>query len=158
MLYLPIMENFVQMREVLAPSGVYLLLYQGEVVYVGKSLRIFGRLESHHLNLRRVLAGKPPYHSQHGPVIMFDDVWIRFLPVDRIDAEEIRLIRHYQPKHNNHFRRVKFEIKHLPAIRELFNRARTEELVPLVRRKLPRLRSTFVPPPDMAQGRRRVRV
>jgi hypothetical protein len=118
------MEKYVQFREVLHPSGVYMLLRHEKVVYVGKSLNIFARLSRHYTNLQRKRAGKPPYGNHAGPVIEFDDVQARFLPVDELDREEVKLILLHLPEFNMHHNYVPKDLTHIPAFRELLLKAK----------------------------------
>ena len=129
-----IMEKFVQFREVLHPSGVYALIRSEKVVYVGKSLNLFARLSKHYTNLQRKRAGKPPYGNHSGPVIDFDDVMVKFLPVDVIDREEAKLIQQYLPEHNIQHNIAPKDLAHIPAFQELLRKARLKEGPAIARR------------------------
>jgi hypothetical protein len=129
-----IMEKFVQLREVLHPSGVYALIRLEKVVYVGKSLNLFARLSKHYTNLTRKRSGKPPYSNAAGPVIDFDDVMVKFCPVDVLDKEEVKLIQQYLPEHNTQHNVVPRDLTHIPAFQELLRKARLKEGPTIARR------------------------
>src|SRR5215469_1158054 len=110
--------------------GVYLLLRQGEVVYVGQSVNVLARVNAHWNNLQRVRKGKKPYHTGGGyewTVVPFDEVRIkRCLPCD-LDREELALIQRYLPKKNTLLNRpekpMEKNIRDLPCIQALFKKA-----------------------------------
>lgn len=132
------MENFVRLREVLTPVGVYALLWQGTVIYVGKSVNLLQRLSMHYVKMQRHLKGLPPYESHHSDPIVFDDVYIKWVPVDMLDREEIRLIQRYQPRYNVLMNRPKVDLSHIPAFAELLRKARRQ---PTIIRRMPRATS-----------------
>lgn len=76
-------------------SGVYALAYRGEVVYVGKSKCMLGRIYSH-----RSLRGKKalPWLPIKG--LLFDEIFIRPCHPDAIDELEYEMINLYKPRHN----------------------------------------------------------
>ena len=118
------MEEFVRFREVLTPSGVYVLLHHGKVVYAGKSKNIFSRMSKHYTGMVRHLKGMEPYRNHDGPVILFDDVMVKFCAVDVLDLEEVQLIQRYLPQYNIRLNRPRYDLSHLPAFQELLSRAR----------------------------------
>lgn len=130
------MEKFVQFQEVLHPSGVYVLLRSGVVVYVGKSLNLFARLSKHYTNLQRKRAGKPPYNNAAGPVIDFDDVMVKFCPVDVLDREEVALILQHRPVHNTQHNILTRDLMHIPAFQELLRKGRLKEGPTIARRPI----------------------
>ena len=69
-------------------------------------------------------AGKPRYGNHAGPVIEFDDVQARFLPVDELDREEVKLILLHLPEFNMHHNYVPKDLTHIPAFRELLLKAK----------------------------------
>ena len=119
-----IMEDFVRLREILTPVGVYALLWQGTIIYVGKSTNLLARLSMHYTKMQRHLKGLPPYEGHHAPPIVFDDVWVKWLPCDKHDREEVRLIQKYQPRYNVAYNRPKVDLSHIPAFQELLAKAR----------------------------------
>ncbi len=136
-----IMEKFVRWREVLAPTGVYLLLWRGEVVYVGKSLNLYSRLSTHYTNMRRRLRGLTPYDDHREP-ILFDDVMVMFCPRDMLDKEEAALILRHQPTHNVQHKHPALALGHIPAFQELLARGRRQ---PSVLRRFPRRPTPAMP-------------
>lgn len=135
------MEDFVRFREVVTPVGVYCLYWQGTVVYVGKSTNLFARLGKHYVKMQRHLKGLPPYDQNEGPPVVFDDVWVKWVPIDILDREEVRLIQRFQPRFNVLLNRPKVDLNHIPAFRELLAKARRQ---PSVLRRLPRRTSVVV--------------
>jgi hypothetical protein len=91
----------------LEKSGVYLLINNGRVIYVGQSRDIFARISKHRNNLIRYRAGKPPISQ--GPyierVIIFNEVWVQFAEIHELDRLEVKLIDQYQPKFNINLKR-----------------------------------------------------
>jgi len=150
-----IMEDFVRLREVLTPVGVYMLYWQGTVVYVGKSLNIFYRLSTHYNQMLRRLEGKLPYREK-GPPILFDDVYVKWVHVDKLDREEIALIQRYQPIHNTRLNRKSYDLSHIPAFAELLKKAKKSPSV--LRRSFPRVTPLVVDGFKRASERRRVTV
>jgi hypothetical protein len=131
------MEKFVQLSEVLRPTGVYALLNQGKVVYVGKSKNIFRRLSEHYSNQVRVRKGKPCYgagHGGRGPAILFDDVRVKYCAIDRLDAEETKLIQEHLPPGNVHHVVPRYDMRGIPAFQELLKRARARGVPNYLRR------------------------
>ena len=79
-------------------SGCYLLLWRGEVVYVGKSSNVLMRLTTHRNNLARHLMGKHGYENSR--VIRFDTMRFCFCARGEIDKVEVQLIAQYRPRFN----------------------------------------------------------
>jgi hypothetical protein len=121
-------EDFVRLKEVLAPVGVYVLYWQGKVVYVGKSLNIFGRLSTHFVQMRRRLNGAAPY-AQHQPPILFDDVGVKWCTVEEINRVEIGLIARYRPRYNTQHLPPHSVAMRIPALKELLARAKKQPVV-----------------------------
>ena len=101
-------EGFVALQGVVAPSGVYLLLVRGEVVYVGQSENVYQRFTSHYNAKVRGYRKKRPrfLNSQLSPYdirimpIPFDSVLVRWLPKAELDKAEAALIARFKPKYN----------------------------------------------------------
>lgn len=76
--------------------GVYALTLKGEIVYIGRSIRLYERLYAH------AHAIKSRRARLHGGVkrILFDGVVIRPCALEEVESLEARLIREYKPKHN----------------------------------------------------------
>jgi hypothetical protein len=131
------MEKFVNFRDVLTPVGVYILLLQGTVVYVGKSKNVFARLSKHWTNMVRYRKGLPMYGGHESrKVILFDDVEVKFCAVDELDREEIGLIQKHLPQHNNHHCVERYDLRHIPAFQELLARAKKRQIPNYLRRDL----------------------
>lgn len=90
-----ILEGFADVSETLR-CGVYALVYQGVVVYVGQSKCMLTRIYSHR-NARRS-KDLPKWFPIKG--IQFDEIHVRPCHPDRIDALERELINLYKPRHN----------------------------------------------------------
>jgi len=75
--------------------GVYALVYNGVVVYVGQSRKMLSRIYTH-----RTLCGKrkPPQVKTRG--IRFEEVWIRRCRVEDLDRIEKEMIQKYRPRYN----------------------------------------------------------
>lgn len=86
--------GFINASEILR-SGVYALVWKGEVVYIGKSKAMLVRIYSH----RSAARGKSPSWL---PVkgIVFDEVHIRPCSLAVIDELEYQMINLYKPKYN----------------------------------------------------------
>lgn len=89
------------------PSGVYMLLWRGQVVYVGQSIQMWARVNSHWNNLVRVRKGKRPYGNNLTAALQieFDEVKLVYCPKQNLDAMEQSLIQKYLPKHNTNLKR-----------------------------------------------------
>lgn len=78
-------------------SGVYALVYQGRVVYIGKSKSMIVRISTHRSNARRK---SPSWLPASAKGIIFDEVHIQPCHPDVIDELEYDLINLYKPKYN----------------------------------------------------------
>lgn len=93
--------DWMDFTDCLEPSGVYLLMLEGRVVYAGKSTNVFNRLAQHRNRLRKPT--KPGYRpGAAGPIkiIQFDEVRVCFARVEDLDDLERELILQYQPEGN----------------------------------------------------------
>src|SRR5882762_7478218 len=79
--------------------GVYALLRRGEVVYVGKSKKLWIRLYNHCNNRGKVLY-LPPGYTTPKKGIQFDDIWVWPCMLGQLDSLEVCLIQKYVPKYN----------------------------------------------------------
>lgn len=80
-------------------GGVYALVHRGNVVYVGKSKVMLGRIYSH-----RVAWGKKSQKAVGlKPIkgILFDAIWVRPCPLTDIDELESTMINLYKPRYNS---------------------------------------------------------
>ncbi len=91
-------DRFVEIP--LHTSGVYALVCQLRVVYIGKSINVLSRISTHRNNMRRKIRGKPTSLSVQRPVIIFDRVFVRFCPENELDMWEFRMIDKYKPEMN----------------------------------------------------------
>jgi hypothetical protein len=77
-------DDFIDISFMLNP-GVYALVFNGEVVYIGMSTRLLGRFREH--------INKVP----------FSQVYIKFCAADAVSELEAELIAKYRPKYNRLF-------------------------------------------------------
>jgi hypothetical protein len=89
------LEGFVNVSTLLKP-GVYALLKDGVVVYIGQSVRPLARVEAHRsLWGRKKAPGWLPIRG-----ILFDEVHVLPCRVEQLDEAERTLIDLYKPKFN----------------------------------------------------------
>jgi hypothetical protein len=89
------LEGFVNVSPLLKP-GVYALLKDGVVVYIGQSVRPLARVEAHRsLWGRKKAPGWLPIRG-----ILFDEVHVLPCRVEQLDEVERTLIDLYKPKFN----------------------------------------------------------
>lgn len=93
------LEGFVGIGEVLR-SGVYALMQHRQVVYIGKSKCMLGRIYTHRNLWSNSRRGQktPRWLPIQG--VQFDDVMIRPCPLHLLDELEAELIAKYRPRHN----------------------------------------------------------
>jgi hypothetical protein len=105
-------------------TGVYVLMWKGEVLYVGKSLNIFHRIGQHVTAMRRHKKGLLRYKSKEEvPFIEFDKIMVKWVPISRIDAEELKLIQRFLPEHNVKMNRVNIDVSDIPGVAKLIANA-----------------------------------
>ena len=101
------LPGFVNVSQVLR-SGIYALVYRGEVVYIGQSRAMIVRVYSHRSNARRATPAWMPIKG-----VVFDEVHVMPCPLDKLDELEYDLINLYKPRGNTN-------LKHrLPSTREV---------------------------------------
>ena len=89
------LEGFVNTSVMLKP-GVYALLKEGVVVYIGQSIKPLSRVEAHRsLWGRKKAPGWLPIRG-----ILFDEVHVLPCRVEQLDEVERALIDLYKPKFN----------------------------------------------------------
>jgi len=89
-------EGFVDIT-VIRRCGVYLMLWKGEVVYVGQSIKLHSRVSNHiHGQSKRQV--KLSGRTIRGAV--FDRILVMPCALADLDRVEKELIEKYQPKHN----------------------------------------------------------
>lgn len=89
------LEGFVNLSASLKP-GIYALLCQGVVVYIGQSRKPLSRIEAHRsLWGRKKAPGWLPIRG-----ILFDEVHVLPCRIEQLDEVERALIDLYKPKYN----------------------------------------------------------
>lgn len=114
---MPMMEDFVELP--LHPSGVYMLVWRGRVVYVGQSVNVLSRVSTHRNNYERALKGKPTYASRSmgdTRVIRFDKAFVKFCEVRELDRLELELIIKHKPEFNVQLRERRAVVIDLGAL------------------------------------------
>lgn len=101
------MDGFTDASELIRP-GVYVLLSQGKVVFVGKGERSMLAKIAAHRDLARKRA--PVWLPIKG--IVFDQVFIKYVHPDHLDEVYEDLIAEHSPRHNTIF---PLYIPHSPA-------------------------------------------
>jgi len=88
-------DGFHEVSPVLA-CGVYALVHRGEVVYIGQSRVMLGRVANHRAQWGRArgVASAAPRG------ILFDQLFVRPCTPDALDALEAEMIERYQPRFN----------------------------------------------------------
>lgn len=92
------MDGFVDVSAVLR-RGVYILLHQDKVVYVGQASLMLGRVYKHRVawgsKSRKPITGAIPAKG-----MLFDQIMIRPCQLGEANELEKALIKQYQPRHN----------------------------------------------------------
>ena len=85
-------------------SGIYVLVKRGVVIYVGKSKTLYSRIYTHKHFANRGAKGKaiPSWLPVKG--MQFDEVHIKYVHVDALDAEEAAAINKYKPHYNTNLK------------------------------------------------------
>lgn len=86
---------------VIRAAGIYLLLWKGNVVYVGQSRTVYQRVYQHIISrgkLRKIQTLNPKPKLKVG--FAFDQVLVRACSISELDGLERELIAKYKPKHN----------------------------------------------------------
>jgi hypothetical protein len=118
------LEGFEAFGHPTIGTGVYVLLLNGVVMYVGKSLNIFHRIGQHMGAMRRHQRGlRPQKGKEETPLIEFDQVMVKWVPIHRIDAEEMKLIQRFLPEHNDLLKRVPIDVSDIPGVAKLIKEA-----------------------------------
>lgn len=79
--------------------GVYALVRRGEIVYIGKSRKLWIRLYNH-CNNRGKVVYLPEGCLRQNKGINFDDIWIWPCMLGQMDSLEVHLIHKYEPRYN----------------------------------------------------------
>ena len=93
------LPNGVLSFKALMHCGVYALVRKGEIVYVGKTKKLWIRLYAH-CNGRAKLPPMPVGYTTQKKGIQFDDIWVWPCMWGQLDSLEVCLIQKYDPKYN----------------------------------------------------------
>lgn len=93
------LEGFSDVSQVLQ-SGVYALVKKGVVIYVGKAKRLEARISAHRSVARTAARGGRIPHWMPIRGFVFDQVFVRCVHVDSLDAVEREMIELYKPRFN----------------------------------------------------------
>jgi hypothetical protein len=91
------LEGFIDVSDVLRP-GVYALVRNGVVVYVGQGKRMLARIEAHRSNWGR--KAMPAWMPASLRGVLFDEVFVLPCRVEDLDRLERAMIDLYKPKYN----------------------------------------------------------
>lgn len=93
------LEGFAKVSDIVR-SGVYALVHQRKVVYVGKSKCMLGRIAAHRSVWSSQRRGNkvPSWLPMRG--VLFDEVFIRPCRVDQMDDLEAEMIALHRPRYN----------------------------------------------------------
>jgi len=94
-----VMMEFVDAGWLLRPC-VYLLIWRGEVVYVGQSRKPLSRLYTHVSAMRGAARGRSQPSWLSSKAVRFDDLRVRPCASAELNDLERSLIEQYKPKHN----------------------------------------------------------
>jgi len=90
------LQGFADVSAVLG-QGIYALVAQGKVVYIGKAKQMLARVYTHRSNARK---RSPAWLSDLAKGIVFDEVHVMPCHPDQIDDLEHALINFYKPRYN----------------------------------------------------------
>lgn len=93
------LEGFADVSWILK-SGVYALLKNGVVIYIGQSKGMISRIYTHKTAWGAKSRGKPSPDWMPTKGILFDEVWVRPCSLDVLDELEREMIDLYKPKFN----------------------------------------------------------
>src|SRR5882762_1704819 len=82
--------------------GVYVLVYNGKILYVGQSMEAFQRIGQHRGNMRQVRLGRRK-HGEYGNGVrymLFNEVYFIACGRDELDKLELETIAQLEPKFN----------------------------------------------------------
>lgn len=92
-----VIEGFVNVSAILGP-GVYALVRDGVVVYIGQSKRMLSRVSAHKSNWGR--KSTPSWLPPSCRGILFDEVHVLPCRVEDLDEVEATMINLYKPRYN----------------------------------------------------------
>jgi hypothetical protein len=91
------LEGFINVSAILR-CGVYALVREGVVVYVGQSKKMLGRVAAHKSNWGR--KSMPAWMPASLRGVLFDEVHVLPCKVEQLDQLEKAIIDLYKPKYN----------------------------------------------------------
>lgn len=93
------LEGFAEVSEILK-AGVYALVKNGVVIYVGKSRSLYARIYTHRTTAARKAKGKtiPTWLPAKG--FVFDQVFVKTCRLEELDELERSMINLYKPRYN----------------------------------------------------------
>ncbi len=91
------LEGFIDVTPILR-CGVYALVRDGVVVYVGQSKKMLSRVEAHRSNWGR--KSTPSWMPASFRGVLFDQVFVMPCRVEDLDRLERAMIDLYSPKYN----------------------------------------------------------
>ena len=102
-------HDFFDVTQILR-AGVYILCFEGKVVYIGKSKRMYSRIYAH----KNITASKrakevPSWLPIKG--VLFDEVHVRPCAIEQLNALERQYINLYKPRYNIHLKRKGEKVK-----------------------------------------------
>ncbi len=92
-----VLAGFVEVSAILR-CGVYALLRDGVVVYIGQSKKMLARIEAHRSNWGR--KSTPAWMPASLRGVLFDQVYVLPCRVEDLDQLERAMIDLYKPKYN----------------------------------------------------------
>ena len=92
-----VLEGFINVSSILGP-GVYALIREGVVVYVGQSKKMLQRISAHKSNWGR--KAQPEWMPVSLRGVLFDEVHVLPCRVESLDELEAVMIDLYKPRYN----------------------------------------------------------
>jgi hypothetical protein len=103
-------DGFVDITQVLQPA-IYALVYEGQIVYIGKSNMPCVRLGQHAVGpLKAIPTPFKKAKVVRGYKMKFDSVWILPCPTVDLHSVERALIEHHTPKYNIRYNKTNLDI------------------------------------------------
>jgi len=129
-------DGFINVTQVMKPA-VYALVYQGRVVYVGRTKTPCSRFTSHlYGTTSKAIPGPATFKSRvvSNYKMTFDEIWIRPCAQDELHEVETAMIKKYSPKYNlNHSSFQRTEVDFGQLLDRLIS-AETKTVASIVRR------------------------
>lgn len=93
------LDGFSDVSDILR-AGVYALVKNGVVIYVGKSKTLYQRIYAHRHTERRAAKGKPIPSWLPIRGFVFDQIFVRTCRLEELDKLEAAMINLYKPRFN----------------------------------------------------------